>query len=175
MTVLNQALQIHRERRSESAFDPLVEAATLDEPDALQRLASDFATVVEQRGTSSDQDKLKQLQDLRVQIVEAMLALNEPELAALAPSVNVAGMACIKSGIRNYPRTPREDALFDRCMRAVASASPDEAAVRWLSGMIMAEHGFELPRLPALAIIPQAIRQVWLSFLLEVPSAFGRR
>jgi hypothetical protein len=172
MNALTQSLTIRDSERRDANID-FDGATAFSEQADLERLSTEFVTAADQFGKSGDQLLLQRLQTLRLQIVEALLAQKPLVVPTLAPSLNAVAVTCIRSGMRSYPRRPREDDLFGRCQQAVDCATPGEDVMPWFAAMFMAWHAFELPHLPPLTAIPHEVRGSWLSFLFETPPAFA--
>jgi FkbM family methyltransferase len=144
----------------------------MSDPAEFQKLAKDFAAAVDHFCQANDTAGLEQMRNLRLQIVQALLALKGPIDPALANPLNSITAQCLRSGIRNYPRTSREEETFIQCQKALASAPPERVAVQGLAALLLAWHAFELESMPSLALVPASLRLAWLFFLLEAPQIF---
>jgi FkbM family methyltransferase len=170
MSLSIQMLEPRGQGQESSA--PCDHPRTLGGATNLQELAAIFARASDDYLQVRDEASLHRLRALRLQIIEALLAHKnlEPELAS---SVNSVVGACLKSRLRDFPRTRDEEELFHRCLTAVNSA-PREAPALWFSAALTAWHAFELPHLPPLTAIPQEAHSAWLTLILEMPHAFVR-
>ncbi len=137
-----------------------------------QQLARDFAAAVDQFGRSNDAAGLEQVRDLRLQIVRALLALKGQIDLGLADPLSSITAQCLRSGIRNFPRTEQEEDMFVQSQKALGSAAPEMVAVQGLGALMLAWHAFELVSMPNIATIPASLRPAWLFFLLEAPKIF---
>jgi FkbM family methyltransferase len=138
-----------------------------------QRLAEDFAAAVDQSMKISGAAGLEPVRELRLQIAEALLALKEPIDLAIADPLSAITAQCLRSGVRNFPRTAREDELFAQAQKALGSMVPETVAVQGLAALMLAWHAFELENMPSLAKVPASLRPAWLFFLLEAPEIFN--
>ena len=151
-------------------------SSTIEEPLStlakFQLLAKQFAAAVDSSMKSRDAAALEQVRDLRMQIAEAVLALKAPIDLALADPLSAITAQCLRSGVRELPRTVGEEEMFVRCQAALGSAAPETVAVQGLAALMLAWHACELVNMPGLAMIPAPFRPAWLFFLLEAPGIF---
>lgn len=140
----------------------------------LHQLATDLAIATEAFAQKNNATQLQQLRDLRIGIVQTLLDLGDAVgQSGLAETLNMIASCCLKSGIRSYPRTPTEEALFGQCRKAAMPWRADTTAASGLAALLLSWHAFEFEVLPALALIPAAIRSSWLTYLFETPPAFA--
>jgi FkbM family methyltransferase len=142
------------------------------DPTALPRIATDLAAAADDFAKISDAGRLARLQDLRGEAADALLALDRPLEPGTYQSVSDIAAACLRSGIRSFPKTASDEAFFSRALKALLSAPDDRIAAPAFAAALLAWHAYELQELPRLAAIPGALRPIWLSLLLEVPQAF---
>jgi FkbM family methyltransferase len=170
MNASGSMLTIRNEPRETSAA--LRGEVAITRAASFQRLSADFVATAGEIGQSFDQAKLERLRRLRIEIVEALLAIRQVGSDA-APSLNAIASACKASFLRSNPRTPDEEQLFRLCLAQTSSAAASEISAVWFAAMLMAWHAFDLPDLPALSDMPQDLWASWLTFLLEAPPAFA--
>ena len=137
-----------------------------------QLLAGQFVDAVAQYESARDEAGLERLRRLRLEIVPALLELSVAAVQGCLPSIMQFAGTCVRSGIRNFPRTPTENELFARCLERLLPWTPDTAPVQGLPALLLAHHAFELKFIPPLASIPAAAREAWVYFLCEKPPAF---
>jgi FkbM family methyltransferase len=145
----------------------------MSDPAKFQQLARDFAAAVDHFGQTNEVAGLEQVRNLRLQIVDALLALKGPIEPGIADPLNMITAQCLRSGIRNYPRTPLEEDTFVQCQKALNSAPPEGVSAPGLAALLLAWHAFELANMPSLAMVPALLRPAWLFFLLEMPQIFS--
>jgi FkbM family methyltransferase len=151
---------------------PVAGGAGSCDPAGFQRIAAALSTAADDFATTGDATRLPQLQDLRSEAARALLALDRPLEPGLYEGLTAIAAACLRSGVRFFPRNASDETLFIGARNALASASDERAAAPALAVVLLAWHAFELDALPRLAAIPDGLRSIWLSFLLELPQAF---
>jgi FkbM family methyltransferase len=154
---------------------PAVAGAAPCDPAAFQRIATALAAAADDFAKTSDAARLARLRDLRGEAARALLALDRPLEPGLYESLSAIAAACLRSGVRAFPRTASDEDLFARAQNALTSAPDDKVAAPALAAVLLAWHAFELPALPQLAAVPNGLRPSWLSLLLEMPPAFANR
>src|ERR1700756_2719057 len=94
----------------------------------IQQLAREFLSVAEQYGKTRDAVRLEGLRRLRLEIAVALLdipaaAVQQVLVETLPPFI----ASYLKSGLRNFPRTPAEDKAFARCLTRLSPWKPEES------------------------------------------------
>jgi FkbM family methyltransferase len=142
------------------------------DPAELRRIATALEAAADDFVKTGDPGRLARLQDLRREAVEALLALDRPPDPGLHASLSAITAACLRSGVRSFPRTGREEDLLAGAQDALASAHDDRAVAPALAAALLARDAFELQALPRLAAVPDGLRTAWLTLLVERPQAF---
>jgi FkbM family methyltransferase len=140
----------------------------------LKKLAEDFAAAAGAYGKIRDEAHSRRLRAIRNQIVAVLL--DDPTIgsnrAAVSSLLSVA-VSAVNTGIRAFPRTASENALWTRALSSMTEAAAvDAAAGRALPALLMAWHACELKFLPPIASFPDAALPAWIMFLLERPPIF---
>lgn len=141
----------------------------------IQQLTREFIGAAEQYGKNQDSMRLERLRNLRLQILVALLdvptaAVQQILAETLPPFV----ASCLRSGLRNFPRTPAEDEVFARCLTQLSPWQPERSAAQGIAALLLAWHAFELKFVPPLASLTAIQKQYWLYFLCETPAAFAK-
>ena len=141
----------------------------------IQQLTKEFFGAAEQYGKNQDAVRLERLRSLRLQIVVALLdvpaaAVQQVLAETLPPFV----ASYLRSGLRNFSRTPAEDEAFARCLTQLSPWQPEQSAAQGIAALLLAGHAFELKFVPPLASLTAIAKRYWLYFLCEIPAAFAK-
>jgi FkbM family methyltransferase len=139
----------------------------------IQQLTREFIGAAEQYGKIPNAARLERLRSLRLQIVVALLdvptaAVQQVLAETLPPFV----ASYLRSGLRNFTRTPAEDEVFARCLTQLPPWQTEQSAAQGIAALLLAWHAFELKLVPHLASLTAIAKRYWLYFLCETPAAF---
>src|SRR5262245_52920504 len=97
-----------------------------------QQLVGQFSDTAAQYAAAREGTLFEKLRNLRLNITAALLDFPAAALQASLASITQFAVACVTTGIRAFPRSAAENALFVRCLAGLTPWQPDLAPTQGL-------------------------------------------